>query len=191
MSHLKFFKCFLSNPAKIGALCPSSEHLCEEIVSKINLDKADVIVELGPGTGVITRSIIRSAKPDCRILAIELDPDFYQQMCRNFAEIEVHNDNAGNLGEILRKAGLDKANAIVSGLPWAIFPEELQRQILRNIADNLTDDGYFTTFAYVQGVVLPAGLRFKKLLKESFSKVETGKVVWRNLPPAFIYRCKK
>jgi phospholipid N-methyltransferase len=59
------------------------------------------------------------------------------------------------------------------------------------ILDNLNDGGYFTTFAYIQGVFIPSARRFRKFLSESFSSVETSRVIWSNLPPAFVYRCRK
>ena len=54
-----------------------------------------------------------------------------------------------------------------------------------------TPGGQFATFAYLQGLLLPAGQRFKDKLAQSFSKVEKSPTVWRNLPPAFVYRCTK
>jgi phospholipid N-methyltransferase len=55
----------------------------------------------------------------------------------------------------------------------------------------LGDGGYFTTFAYLQGLLLPAGQRFKKLLNKSFRQVTVSRVIWANVPPAIVYRCKK
>ena len=95
------------------------------------------------------------------------------------------------LPEIMEKADIKTLNAIVSGLPWAAFPEKLQLGILNAVVDSLSDGGYFTTFAYLQGLLLPAGQRFKKLLKKSFKEVKISRVVWNNMPPAIVYRCKK
>jgi hypothetical protein len=50
--------------------------------------------------------------------------------------------------------------------------------------------GQFVTFAYLQGLILPAAQRFRKLLKQYFSEVSTSRTVWLNVPPAFIYRCR-
>ena len=65
-----------------------------------------------------------------------------------------------------------------------------QQEILENVLASLRPGGCFTTFAYLQGLMLPAGRRFRKRLCEIFDKVETTPVVWRNLPPAFVYRCR-
>jgi phospholipid N-methyltransferase len=75
----------------------------------------------------------------------------------------------------------------VSGLPWAAFPEALQDQLLDTIADVLRPGGRLVTFAYLQGVLLPAGAKFKRKLKQRFRRVSTTRTVWLNLPPAFVY----
>ena len=93
--------------------------------------------------------------------------------------------------ELLEETGLGAIDSIVCGLPWAVFDEELQDSLLNATLDSLKPGGQFATFAYLQGLLLPAGKRFKEKLAQSFSKVETSPTVWRNLPPAFVYRCTK
>ena len=62
---------------------------------------------------------------------------------------------------------------------------------LRELRRVLKPGGQFVTFAYLQGLLLPAGRRFRAKLKRSFSDVTKSKIVWRNLPPAFVYRCRR
>jgi phosphatidylethanolamine/phosphatidyl-N-methylethanolamine N-methyltransferase len=186
-----FFKRFLSNPGLIGALLPSSPALCREITSHINIECAEAVVELGPGTGVITDEILAKLNPQAKFVAIELDNKMYENLHQNRPDLNVVNDSAENLPEIMETAEIRHLNAIVSGLPWAAFPEKLQIAILTAVIDSLSKGGYFTTFAYLQGLLLPAGRRFKKLLKKSFKEVKISRVVWNNMPPAIVYRCKK
>ena len=80
---------------------------------------------------------------------------------------------------------------MISGLPWANFTPKLQRSILCSVAEHIAPGGYFATFAYLQGLMFPTGQRFRKLLGEVFSEVQTSPVIWKNLPPAFVYRCRK
>ena len=82
-------------------------------------------------------------------------------------------------------------DAVLSGLPWAVFPDSLQLELLEEIKANLKPGGKFATFAYVQGMVLPAAQKFRKLLKSEFGEVHQSPIVWRNAPPAFVYRCEK
>ena len=80
-------------------------------------------------------------------------------------------------------------DAATSGKPWAVFPENLQRDLLSALKTVLKPGGQFCTFAYLQGMILPAAQRFRKLLNEELSEVHISRIVWRNLPPAFVYRC--
>ena len=100
-------------------------------------------------------------------------------------------DSASNLPRILSSLNLAHADVILSGLPWASFPDHLQEEILAAILEALPDGGYFTTFAYLQGTWLPTGIKFKHRLEKYFSHVEKSKIVWCNIPPAFAYRCRK
>lgn len=191
MSRQTLFRRFLRHPGRVGALWPSSPSLCRMMVSRIGVEEADLVVELGPGTGVITREIIRMLPEKGKLVAVELDEMLCIQLHRNFPDVEILHDSASRLVEILAERSLPRANAIISGLPWAVFPESLQREILDAVAGSLAPDGWFTTFAYLQGLMLPAGMRFRRLLNETFGEVLTSSVVWRNLPPAFVYRCRR
>ncbi len=182
---------FLRHPVQVGALCPSSRTLCRAIASGIGIESAVQVVELGPGTGAITREIIRRLPDSGRLLAIELDAALCTCLQKTFPDINIRHDSAVRLGELLEEQQLPKPEVVISGLPWAVFPERLQREILEAVCAHLAPGGCFTTFAYLQGLMLPAGIRFRRLLGEFFPEVATGRIVWKNLPPALIYRCRK
>ena len=82
-------------------------------------------------------------------------------------------------------------DAIVCGLPWAVFGEEDQSDILRGMAAVLRPGGEFATFAYLQGLLLPAAGRFQRKLHRHFSRIERSRTAWMNFPPALVYRCRK
>ncbi len=191
MTKQLFLKRFLANPGLIGAILPSSPALCREIISHINIESSEAVIELGPGTGVITDEILSRINHQTKFVAIELDNKMYNTLRRNRPALNIVNDSAENLPEIMKNAEIKHLNTIISGLPWAAFPEKLQLGILNAIVNSLCDGGYFTTFAYLQGLLLPAGQRFKKLLRKSFKEVTVSRVIWTNVPPAIVYRCKK
>ncbi len=184
------FSHFLRKPGQVGACCPSSRHLCREITFGIGLESAGTVVELGPGTGAITREIFRRISSKTKLVAVELDGEFANELEKEFPRALVCRGCASNLGDMLEAHSLPKADAVISGLPFALFPEDLQDKILTEVAASMVPGGCFSTFAYLQGMMLPAGLRFRRKLNSIFSEVDTGSVVWRNLPPAFIYRCR-
>lgn len=182
---------FLRHPTQVGAVCPSSRALSCAITDFAGIGQfPQTVVELGPGTGVFTREILQRQK-SCggRFLALEINGDLCRNLRQTLPELELYQEDAARLPLLLQEKGLEYADVVVAGLPWAIFPDQLQRDILSGVCHALRPGGSFLTFAYLQGVCLPAGRRFRNLLQSSFSRVENSSVVWRNLPPAFIYRC--
>lgn len=190
MSNL-LLKRFLKNPGRIGAVVPSGSALCRMMLADLDLEHAAAIAELGPGTGVFTREIISHIGGTTRFFAVELDPVIYGELRKKMPEATIYNDNAEHLDEICREHGIDALDAVISGLPWAVFPAEVQENILRAVLESLKPGGRFSTFAYVQGLALPAGRRFRKMLEKHFGSVTLSPVVWNNFPPAVVYRCGK
>lgn len=182
---------FLKKPLTTGAVCASSESLAKELTAEIDLENAVSAVELGPGTGAVTRVILGRIPEQCRFFTVELNPDVIRVFQQKFPSVTVYNDSAANLPELIRKENLPSLDAVISGLPWAIFPDELQEQILAAILETLKPGGCFTTFAYLQGLLLPSGKHFRKRIENMFSQVEKSPVVWNNFPPALVYRCRK
>ena len=182
---------FLRHPGQVGAFCPSSRFLAVEMTQKIGMEDARTVVELGPGTGAITREILPRLREDARFFAVELDSGMAASLRSAFPRADVRCGSAAELPKILEDSGSPRADVILSGLPWAVFPSDLQDAILDGVISGLAPGGGFATFAYIQGVVLPAGIRFRRKLEKLFREVECSPVVWRNLPPAFVYRCRK
>ena len=172
-------------------MVPSSLALAELIAEDMGLGAADTVIELGPGTGVFTRVIAEQVKADALVLAFEIDAALARELQARLPRVRVVNDSAEHLKDHLRALGREAADAILSGLPWANFSRELQQRLLGAVVAGLRPGGRFATFAYIPAAYFPAGRRFRSLLETSFSRVETTRVVYRNFPPAFVYRCAK
>lgn len=182
---------FLKNPFSVGAVCPSSPFLAREIVAGIGLEDSASVVELGPGTGALTGTILERKRPDAKFFAVELNLSVLEIFRKKFPDVTVYNESAANLAQIIEKENLPNVDTVISGLPWAAFPSSLQDELLSAISSTLSPEGSFCTFSYIHCPFLPSGKRFRRKLAHHFSKVETSSVVWKNLPPAFVYRCKK
>ncbi len=183
---------FCRNPRTIGAIAPSSRKLAAKMVAPINFKKARVIVEYGPGCGVFTRHVLSQIDRKKTIFfGLELNEKMNRLASEKAPEAIIYQDSAAEIRKYLRQYGVDHADAIISGLPWASFPESLQDEILAETVSGLPEGGVFTTFAYLHGLILPSGIRFRRKLLQHFSTVETSPVVWRNLPPALVYWCRK
>jgi phosphatidylethanolamine/phosphatidyl-N-methylethanolamine N-methyltransferase len=186
---LKFLSQFRDAPRSIGAIAPSSRALAEVMIEPIDFATARVIVEFGPGTGVMTGAIVKKLAPDTRYVGVEINETFCQTLTLRFPDLHFFNRGAQDIKEILASLELGSVDAIVCGLPWASLPIELQARIMAAIMDVLKPGGIFVTFAYLQGLVMPAAGMLRRRLKAQFSTVKTTKVIWRNVPPAFAYVC--
>lgn len=186
-----FLSTFLRHPVATGAIAPSSARLAAQMVNWVDWPRVNVCVEFGPGTGAFTPSILRSMKPGARFWAVELNPRFAATMAAKFPHVETLCRSVADIDEICDQRGIGQIDCIICGLPWAAFSADLQRCLMRAVLSRLSPGGHFATFAYLQGTLLPAGMRFAKLLRGSFAEVQCSSTVWRNLPPAFVYRCRK
>ena len=191
MAVSRFIREFLRRPGSIGAVVPSSSELADLITDTAGVATADVVVEIGPGTGPFTEAILRKLKPGATFFAIEFNEAFVQLLREKFPGAAIHHDSAVNICNLLTSHGQTSCTAVVSGLPFASFANDLQDELLRAIWDSLAPGGVFATFAYWQGLMVPQGLRFRRRLHDEFSQVTTTRTVWANVPPAFVYRAVK
>ncbi len=185
---VRFLKEFVSKPHEVGAIVPSSPALARAVADSIDWDKVRVAVEYGPGLGAITSELVaRSEGKD--FFAIELNEAYAERFRRSFPDVPLYRDSVSNVVAIVAGHGVEAVDCIVSGLPWANFSESLQDHLLDATVQVLNEGGQFVTFAYLHGLALPGGRRFRKKLGRRFRKVESSPVVWRNTPPAIVYHC--
>lgn len=188
---IKFLGEFLRHPTTTGAVAPSSSFLARTMVGWITLPEAKTVLEYGPGTGVFTEYILRRLPPDSRFAAIELNRRLATSFRRRHPQVVLVEDSVANVAAVCQKLGMTSVDCIVCGLPWASFPEVLQTRILDQMMTVMSPRGQFVTFAYLQGLLLPAGRRFARLLPTYFRQVSRSQTVWLNLPPAFVYQCQR
>jgi phosphatidylethanolamine/phosphatidyl-N-methylethanolamine N-methyltransferase len=141
------------------------------------LKRDEIIVELGPGTGVFTRELARRF-PSNPIVAIEFNDRFANRLRENMPDISVVEGCASLLPEHLRELGYDTGmvGTVVSGLPLLSLPKELCDDIFGVIAECLAPGKRYVQFTYSKRAwkhVIPPGFRLERTHR-----------VWLNLPPA-------
>lgn len=190
MSAPAFLREFLRNWKTVGAVAPSSRGLAELMMQASGASQAARILELGPGTGAFTQAIAEVMRPDAAYLGVEVNEAFVQQLRPRFPRMRFEQAGAQEFDLTTPEFG-GGFDAIISGLPWTAFPEPLQQAILSNVLPHLAPNGCFVTFAYFGFHQLPGGRRFRALLESLLPKVTTTRVVWANVPPAFVYVGRK
>lgn len=184
-----FIREFLRAPCATGAIAASSSGLASVMAGSSKLPGAKVVVELGSGTGVFTEQIVRKLSNGTVFFVLEINPRFVEKTRKRCPDVLIYNDCATNIGNYLKKHGFEKCDCIISGLPFGMFGDDHQRGLLGAISGALSPDGEFLTFSYVGAKLLPAARRFKRNLRNTFGSVSQLPVVWRNIPPAIVYRC--
>jgi phosphatidylethanolamine/phosphatidyl-N-methylethanolamine N-methyltransferase len=187
---LEFLSSFLRQPSRVGSFAPSSPELAQAMLRGCELRSAKAVVEFGPGTGAFTRMILERIGKDTGFIALELDSHHVRRLRERFPGLAVYHDSAERVQKYLALHKRDKADYIISGLPWANMPVKVQERILQAALRTLGPRGMFTTFAYVHACWLPRARRFRRRLEEHFAEVKTSRIIWRNVPPAFVYRCR-
>ncbi len=175
-------KKFLRHGTSIASFAPSQRFLSRKIISGIDYDRAKCIVELGAGTGPVTAQLLARAKPQTRVIVVELDPDFCIRLRQKFPNADIVEGDAAKLEQLLAARGIAAVDHVVSGLPLPSFPAPLRDAILASSAKMLTPDGSFrqlTNMPYI----------YWKLYKRYFDEVKF-KFVPLNMPPAGVYFCK-
>jgi phospholipid N-methyltransferase len=180
LDFLVFLRRFIAEPGRVGSIIPSSRFLCEHMLSRVNWASTDVIMELGPGTGAFTQAIYQNIRPDTQYVLVERDFQFRSMLHSRFPDLPIREE-ATMLGHYLEEMNLGKVDVIISGLPFANFPEELRAAILDEIQTVLAPGGLFITFQY--------SLQLQAELQARFPWVETDFTLL-NIPPAFIYTCR-
>lgn len=186
-----FVSTALRRPGTVGAVAPSSTGLAELLAAVVPSGTARTVVELGPGTGAVSDAIQRRLPAGARHLAIEVDPGMAAHLRATRPRLEVVNGDAADLDKLLAETGVTEVDAVVSGLPWALFPADQQRRILGQVAGSLAGGAAFTTFGYLHARPLAPARRFRRLLKETFDEVIVSTAIWRNVPPAWVYICRR
>lgn len=179
---IRFFKEFLRERKTVGALSPSSIFLARKMVAPIDFNKARTIVELGPGTGIFTKEILRNMHADAKLFVFETQKSFCEMIQREIQDqrMILINDSAERITDHLQMHGVDRADYTVSSIPFTVVPTAIKNAILAQAVKSLKPGGLFIQFQYT--------LNAHKLLKSHFRTVKLD-FTPMNIPPAFIYKC--
>ena len=188
---LAFIARFISGPTKVGALFPSSRELAEAMLEGITFESGDIIVEYGPGTGAFTELILERLPEGARYLGIERDPHFHGHLVDRFPGVDFHRGSAEEIRELLNDRGWRDPRLILSGLPFASMPLEIQDLILAATREALHEEGEFRTFTYPLCWYLTGSMRFRKVALNHFGEHRKSRTIHKNIPPAKVLSYRK
>ena len=175
-----FLKHALREIKTIWSVTESSKYLVRKMIAPLHFHNSSLIVELGAGNGCITQALLKKQEGNGKVISFELHPVFFNKIKHLSNErCTIINDNASN---ILNFVDFQSADAVVSWLPLANISAEDKHLIMAGVKNSMKEDGLFIQFQY--------SLYDYKFLKKHFKHVRIHFCLL-NLPPAFIYVCKK
>lgn len=161
-------------------MLPTSRRAVESMLDMAELDRADLVVELGAGTGSHTRAILSRLGAQARLVAFEIDPALAATVRERLpdARLEVVTASAENLQQHLDGR---RPQVVVSALPFTSLPAGVGSVILERTAQVLAPGGVLLV------------LQYSSLIASELSRLfgwVRRKVCLRNVPPAFLYACR-
>ena len=165
---MKFIREFLKNPKQVGAVAESSPFLARKMAQQMN--GAPNVVEFGPGTGSVTKEILRHLPQNGKLTCFEINSNFCERLKSiKDSRLKVVNDDVQNCGKYV-----EEFDCVLSSLPLAVFDKSKREKIIALSCRSKT---------YIQFQYNPF---LRRKLKKYFRSVEI-KFVPLNIPPAFVY----
>ena len=180
---LRFIRGMIATPRTVGAIMPTSTRMANRMASIIDTGSGLPVLELGPGTGVITKAILaKGVKPE-NLVSIEYSTDFVQHLRGKYPGVNFINGDAFNLEETLKDYRGQKFDSVISGIPLLNFPMHQRVTLIESLLALLPAGRPVVQFSY--GPISPVTAR-----PDSY-KIEHFDFIVRNIPPAQIWHYKK
>lgn len=183
--NIEFLQAFLKNPLKVGSIAPSSPELAQKMLNEISPDKDNVVLELGVGTGAITKHLKKIVPTKESYFGIELDKDLVRLLRKNFPELKIVRGNACDTFSIYQKNGFGKVGYIICCLPFVSMPNEIGERILLEVDKFMEQGCVFRTFQYAHGYYFPSAIKLREHMRSRYGKAKKSQLVVKNVPPAY------
>lgn len=176
-----FISAWVRNPLQVGAIAPSSNRLAGQMAAQVG-ESSELVVELGAGTGAVTRALLNRGIPATRLIAVERDERLAAQLSLQFPRLKVLNGDAGRLRQLLGRRLDRPVDAVVSSLPLLSLPGITRARAVVEAFAILRPGGRFIQFTYGPRPPIP------EAAARSLGVVgERAGLVLRNLPPAAVW----
>lgn len=180
---LLFLRRWMANPLKVGAVLPSSPALARLVARQVRLNPHEAVVELGAGTGSVTKALLRAGIPAERMFVIEIDPALCTFLRRQFPQAQVIQGDATRLTDLVPWKWVGKVSYVISGIPMVPIPLEIQRKMIKAWFDVMTPNGLLLQYTYSLVSPIPE--------KKLGVKGRRRGLAVLNLPPAWVWSYRK
>ncbi|KAF5882631.1 phospholipid N-methyltransferase PmtA [Rhizobium sp. PEPV16] len=179
---IRFFRGMMQGPKTVGSIVPTSSITAKRMASVVDLNSGLPVLELGPGTGAITKAILgRGVRPES-LVAIEYSTDFHEHLKRSYPGVHFINGDAFDLQKTLGDFSDQMFDSVVSGIPLLNFPMAMRISLLESLLDRMPAGRPMVQISY--GAISPIAANPDRYHIQHFD------FVMRNIPPAqlWLYR---
>jgi phosphatidylethanolamine/phosphatidyl-N-methylethanolamine N-methyltransferase len=184
-----FLKRWLRRPFAMGAVVPSGRLLAQAVARRTVAEIAHRdghVIELGAGTGQVTKALLAAGIPAERLALVERDPELASFLRRHFRGPRIIEGDAARLPRLLAANKIEKVAVVVSSLPLLSLPGEVVTGIVHSVFEALPRGAALVQFTYGPTPPVPRGLR------ENLHLVGArGRRIWRNVPPAVVWTFRR
>jgi len=176
---LDFAKSLLSQPKTLGAIAPSSARMAKIMASVIDLESDLPVLELGPGTGVITKAILETGISADKVYSVEYDNCFLAGLKGRYPGVNFLQGDAFRISQIAKELGIEQFDCVISALPLLNFPAAQRLRLVKSALKLIGNQRPMVQFSYGRRPPVPARPKY-------FSVIHMDSV-FRNIPPARIW----
>ena len=174
-----FFRGFLENPRMVGSVIPSSKVTIDAMLAPVDWERCKLFVEYGPGVGTFCQHVLDRLPRGGELLVIDTNPLYIDYLKRTIRDSRFHAvlGSAEDVQDIVTMIGHEKADYVLSGLPFSTLPEGVGPAIVEATSHVIREGGAFMTYQFKAEA--------RELTARFFPRVTTG-FVWRNIPPCVL-----
>lgn len=176
---LLFLRRWLAHPLKVGAVLPSSPALARLVAKQVPNQPDQAVVELGAGTGSITKALLAAGISPERLFVVEIDADLCAFLRKQLPQVQVIHGDAGRLPELIPSKWHGKVSTVISGIPMITLPIEVQQRLVSSYFSVLAPGGRLLQYTYSLFSPLPEA-------KLGLKGTRKGLAVL-NVPPAWVW----
>lgn len=175
-----FLRGFIKHPVMVGSIIPSSKQTIDKVLAKVDWANCKLFVEYGPGVGTFTEHVLRRMAPDATLVAIDTNEDFIRYLRGKFTDNRLFaiNGSAADVNQIIKDCGFEKADYVLSGLPFSTLPPGVGPAIAEATYEALRPGGCFLVYQFTPKV--------RDFLEPVFDRLDRG-LEWVNVPPCTIF----
>ncbi|CAH2599821.1 Methyltransferase domain-containing protein [Rhodovastum atsumiense] len=174
-----FLRRWLANPLQMGSVIPSAPALCRRVAAQVRCTADEVVVELGAGTGVVSRALLASGLRAEKLVVVEIVPDMANHLRRVLPGATVIEGDARALPDLLPAHWHGHVGTVICGIPLVLLPLAEQRRFIDAMTAVAPGRG-FLHYSYCVTSPLPASRHGLEARREAWTPL--------NFPPASVWR---